>query len=144
MNSCTNKESNTQNTLKEITSVFESYLNDINNGNISSIPKYFSDDPSFYWVEDGLQVYKNKQSMVESLEGFTANASEVSMETENLIITSLTNEIATLYVDYVQNIKFNSGFELNLDGAMTSVLRKEGTTWKFLSGHSSIQKERNN
>ncbi len=144
MNSCIDKELNTQRIPSEVTSVFMEYINDINNGNISKIPAYFSDDTTFYWVEDGLLVYENKQAMTESLEAFIANSSNVSMKIEDLRITPLTTEVATLYAAYVQRIEFNSGFELSLDGAMTIVMNKEGNIWKFVNGHSSIQKERNN
>ena len=143
MYSCIDKELNTQLISTEVTSAFEAYVEDINDGNTSNIPEYFTDDTAFYWVEDGLLAYENKQAMIESLEAFTANSSDVSMKIEDLRVTPLTSEVATLYAAYVQEIKFASGFELNLDGAMTIVLGKEGDTWKFLNGHSSIKKERN-
>ena len=80
--------------------------------------------------------------MVASLEGFTANASSISIKTDDLLITPHTDGLATLYATYVQKITFSSGFILELEGAMTILLAKEGDTWKFLNGHSSSPKPR--
>lgn len=145
ISSCaTNTKIDEEKIEEEVTSVFKQYIATVNSGEILTIPTYFSDNESFYWVEDGFKVYSNKEVMVASLKSFTENATEVSMETEELIITPISNEVASLFTSYNQKMQFASGFELVLEGAITITLKKEEDEWKFLNGHSSTKKPRGN
>ena len=129
---------------QEVAQVFEQYLETVNSGRTLDIPAYFSDDDNFYWVEDGFKVYTDKQSMIASLRSFTEGVSEVSMQTDELTITPISNEVANLFTSYNQRLQFANGFELILEGAITITLVKESDTWKFLNGHSSTKKPRGN
>lgn len=129
---------------QEVAQVFDQYLETVNSGRALDIPTYFSDDDGFYWVEDGLKVYGDKESMIASLKSFTEGVSEVSMQIDELTITPISNEVASLFTAYDQRLQFENGFELVLEGAITITLIKERGTWKFLNGHSSTKKPRAN
>ena len=121
---------------------FWGYVRDINQQDIESISQYFSDDPTFYWVEDGNKVCPSKATLVESLRGFTSQIEQVSMTIKDVDILPHENTYASLYASYAYQAQFSSGPLIQLDGAMTILLKKEESGWKFLLGHSSTQKER--
>ena len=138
--SCINPSQETASTQldsSQINETFDRYISTINSGDYDKIPDYFSNSSSFYWVEDGIKVYQNKESMVSSLQSFGAAVSSISMTTKDLEITRVTDQAATLFCTHKTRFSFKSGQEMQLDGAMTILVIKEDGGWKFQNGHLS-------
>lgn len=129
---------------KEVKEVFDNYVNQVNTEGIEEVHTYFSDDERFYWIEDGVIQYPDKASLISGLEKFTPSVASVKMEVSEKRVDVIDQDHAMLLVQYVEKIILKSAYELTLDGAMTILMKRQGNDWKFLSGHSSVKKPRNN
>lgn len=142
--SCNNKEIiiNEQLIKQEVSDMFDAYTNYVNTKGLKGVDFYFSKDERFYWVEDGLMQYPNRESLLENIDAFYPSVTSVNLEVFKKDITILTNDKVSLYVEYKEDIVLNSGYIVKLDGAMTILTIRENNSWKFLIGHSSIKKQR--
>ncbi len=127
---------------KEVQQMFDAYVEEVNNKGIENIDRFFSDDERFYWVEDGILQYPDKAALIEGIQAFYPTVSSVDLQVSKSDVSPINNHFATLYVQYKQEVKLNSGFQFTLDGAMTILAQKEKGSWKFFQGHSSIKKPR--
>jgi len=128
----------------EVEAVFQAYVDHINTAGLASVDTFFIDDERFYWVEDGVIQYPNKTSLIHGLKEFIPQVTSIGME----IISTKTHVIsdghASFFVRFKEEIVLNSGYSFTLDGAITILFEKQGSTWKFLNGHSSVIKPRTN
>ncbi len=126
----------------EIQDMFDSYVEEVNTSGIEDVHRFFSDAEEFYWVEDGVLQYPNKTALIEGIQAFSPSVSSVNLNVSKIEIIVINEKLATLYVQYTQEVKLNSGYQFTLDGAMTILTRKEDESWKFFNGHSSVKKPR--
>ena len=126
----------------EVKEVFNAYVNQVNSKGIKGADFYFSKDARFYWIEDGTKQYPNRESLLEAIEAFYPTVKTINLKASKVDVEVLDSDNVMLYVEYVENISLNSGYEFTLDGAMTILTVKEDSSWKFLIGHSSIKKPR--
>ena len=126
----------------EVEEVFNDYVTHVNTKGINGVETYFSKDERFYWIEDGVVQYPNRKAMVDAIESFYPTVKTVSLKAPKIEVDVLNSNTTMLYVEYVEDILLNSGYEFTLDGAMTILAAREEGTWKFLMGHSSIKKPR--
>ena len=126
----------------EVEKVFDDYVNQVNSKGINGVDYYFSKDNRFYWIEDGIKQYPNRESLVKAIEAFYPTVKTINLKASKVDIEVLDSNTVMLYVEYVQDISLNSGYAFTLDGAMTILTIKEDNSWKFLMGHSSIKKPR--
>tara|TARA_R110002124_G_scaffold251205_4_gene416418 strand:+ start:1682 stop:2173 length:492 start_codon:yes stop_codon:yes gene_type:complete len=127
---------------KEIEESFESYVNHVNTKGIKGVDSYFSKDKRFYWIEDGVMQYPNRESLLKGIEEFYPTVSTVSLKVSKTNIEVIDSNNVMLYVEYKEDILLNSGYKFTLDGAMSILMIPEDGIWKFLMGHSSIKKPR--
>ena len=127
----------TSSAKKEVVATFQGYVKDINEKNTASMTQYFSEAPSFFWVEEGRKVYANKTELIENLKGFTSQIEQVSMTIKDQEVVLHGTTYASLFASYSYQAQLSSGPLLQMEGAMTIFLVKEKSGWKFLNGHSS-------
>ena len=127
---------------EEVLAVFNSYVNQVNTKGINGIEFYFSQDERFYWVEDGVIQYPNREALIRAIEAFYPTVKTIDLKVLRTDVEVVDSKNAALYVEYKQDVLLNSGFQFTLDGAMTILVTREDGTWKFLIGHSSIKKPR--
>lgn len=143
ISSCTDEvEVDTNSVRKEVQTMFDTYVKEVNEQGIERIHRFFSDAEEFYWVEDGALQYPDKATLIEGVQAFYPSISSVVLQVSRSNVTVIENHLATLYVQYTQEVILKSGFQFTLDGAMTILTRKEGESWRFFQGHSSIKKPR--
>ncbi len=127
---------------KEVEEMLLAYENQVNTKGLKGIDYYFSRDKRFSWVEDGVMQYPNRQSLLDGIEEFYPTVKAVDLKISKKDIQIVDSNLVSLYLEYVEKIELNSGFNFTLDGAMTILTIKENESWKFLIGHSSIKKPR--
>lgn len=120
-------------------SQFEDLLND---ANADALADFYSDDARFYWVEDGVIRYPDKQQLTASMQQFYGMMKASDRQVGEKRINVLDANTAMIYVASKQNIELNSGFQFSIDGAMSVLMKKEEGSWRFLMGHSSTKKPR--
>lgn len=142
--SCTNREVilDEQAIKQEVNEMFDEYTNYVNTKGLKGVDYYFSKDEHFYWVEDGIMQYSNREALLEGIEAFYPSVTSVDLDIFKKEIAILDTNMVTLYVEYKEDIVLDSGYIVKLDGAMTILTIREDNTWKFLIGHSSIKKQR--
>lgn len=121
----------------EITSMFHQYVAQLNQMDLTDLQSYFSDNPDFYWIEEGILRYPTKQKLIESLKSFYPNLEASHMEYENEHIYIIDENYATLSMQFQQKIEMKSGFGFEIKGVLSVLLLKENGRWTFLSGHTS-------
>ncbi len=142
--SCTTDTSpiDIQTITTEVKTMVEAYTNHVNNKGLKGVDYYFSKDDRFFWVEDGLMQYPNRESLIKGIEDFYPSVKNVTLKISQTDVQIVNANTVSLFIQYVQDIELHSGFSFTLDGAMTILTIKEGDSWKFLNGHSSIKKPR--
>jgi len=143
-NSCNNEEAtlDKQAIKQEVNKMFDEYANYVNTKGLKGVDYYFSKDERFYWVEDGIRQYSNREALLEGIEIFYPSVTSVDLKVFKKEIVILDSNTVTLYVEYKEDIVLDSGYVVKLDGAMTILTIREADAWKFLIGHSSIKKPR--
>lgn len=123
---------------------FESFVTSMNRLSTEELKEFYSDDPRFYWTEDGRLQYADKETLVASLTGLVQSLKSTNLKVLRTQIDLLHGESAMLFAEYEQDVVMQSGFEFEINGAMTVLLQKEEGVWRFLIGHSSTKKQRGN
>ncbi|MGB5819006.1 MAG: hypothetical protein WBG90_05935 [Saonia sp.] len=126
----------------EVEAVFGTYVNHVNTKGIKGVDSYFSKDDRFYWIEDGVMQYPNRESLLKGIEEFYPTVKSVYLKASKTDVEVLDSNNVMLYVAYKEDISLHSGYEFTLDGAMSILMIPEDNSWKFLIGHSSIKKPR--
>lgn len=49
---------------KEVKESFKSYINHVNTKGIKGVDSYFSENNRFYWIEDGVMQYPDRESLL--------------------------------------------------------------------------------
>lgn len=127
---------------KEVEESFKSYMNHVNTKGIKGVDSYFSKDTRFYWIEDGVMQYPDRESLHKGIEEFYPTVKNVNLKVSKTDIEVINSKNVMLYAEYKEDIVLNSGYEFTLDGAMSILMVPEDGIWKFLIGHSSIKKPR--
>lgn len=127
---------------KEVEVRFGAFVNHMNSLETEQLKDFYSDDPRFYWVEDGQVQYANKTTLSASLEGLVGSLKSSDMKVLGTKVEVFGNESAMIYAEYEQAVMMESGFGFDINGAMTVLLQKEAGIWRFLIGHSSTKKQR--
>tara|TARA_R110002072_G_scaffold106447_3_gene232493 strand:+ start:4805 stop:5296 length:492 start_codon:yes stop_codon:yes gene_type:complete len=127
---------------KEVEESFESYMNHVNTKGIKGVDSYFSKDSRFYWIEDGVMQYPDRESLLKGIYEFHPTVKHVNLNVFKTDIEVINSNNVMLYAEYKEDIVLNSGFEFTLDGAMSILMIPEDGIWKFLIGHSSVKKPR--
>tara|TARA_A100000171_G_scaffold566_1_gene779 strand:+ start:3534 stop:4019 length:486 start_codon:yes stop_codon:yes gene_type:complete len=128
----------------EVEAVFKAYVDHVNTAGLASVDTFFIDDERFYWVEDGIIQYPDKASLISGLKEFIPQVTSIEMEIMSTKTHVISDEHASFFVRFKEEIALNSGYSFTLDGAITILFEKQGSTWKFLNGHSSVIKPRSN
>ncbi|MEO9805209.1 MAG: nuclear transport factor 2 family protein [Reichenbachiella sp.] len=121
---------------------FESFVMSMNELSGEELSTFYSDDPRFYWVEDGRIQYANKEALMVALTGLVQSLKSTNLEILKSEVEVLDEGSVMLFAEYEQVAEMKSGFSFNINGAMTVLLQKEQGVWKFLVGHSSSKKQR--
>ncbi len=141
-----NKSSNVslekQALAEEISTRFDAFVNHMNALEAEELKDFYSDDPRFYWVEDGQVQYANKVTLVASLDGLVDMLASSDMKVLKTKVDVLSESSAMLYAAYEQAMTMTAGGGFDINGAMTVQLQKEEGIWRFLIGHSSTKKQR--
>lgn len=124
--------------------VFDQYITQLKEQNLSNLDRFFSDDARFYWVEDGQIQYPSPESLIASLSHFLPSLERIDLQVSKSKVDVLGGETALLYAEYTQSVRMKNGLSLEMEGAFSIVLIREAGNWKFLVGHSSTQKPRTN
>ncbi|MFY0591082.1 nuclear transport factor 2 family protein [Roseivirga sp.] len=137
-----NGELDTDSISKEISARMDAFVTSNNAMDLNALKDFYSNDESFYWVEDGKIQYANKQVLETSLSGLVGMVSGVDMKILDQRIEVISEDSALAFLEYEQAMTMSSGGAFNINGAMTVLLKKEERVWRFLFGHSSTKKER--
>lgn len=127
---------------KEVERSFESYVNHVNTKGIKGVESYFSKDDRFYWIEDGVMQYPDREALLKGIHEFHPTVKDVNLKVSKTDIEVLNSNNVMLYFEYKEGVFLNSGYEFTLDGATSILMIPEDGSWKFLMGHSSIKKLR--
>lgn len=138
----TQSVSDKQALTSEIAQRLDSFVVSMNRLSEVELEDFYSDDPSFYWIEDGHLRYPSKENLLGAMTGLIQAANSTNLKILQSKTEILDQSTAMLFIEYEQSISMKSGFELDLDGAMTVLLKKEDGRWNFLTGHSSTKKQR--
>ncbi len=120
---------------EEVSSFLEAYQLAIDSRDIDVLRPLYVDDGRFEWVEDGLVRYRSADDVLAGLAGLPSDAT-VRTEYEGRTITSVGDAGATVSTSFRTVIgEGPSAFEFG--GMMTTVLEKDQTGWRIISGHTS-------
>ena len=133
--------SETQAMVGEVLSSFSTFEKGLGEGDLETVSKYYSEDPRFYWVENGRVAYSSGALAKETLSAFYPSLKGMTFTSLEKKVTPLRRNLAMLYVEYEQNLVFANDQELQLNGAMTILLEKRDAEWEFIIGHSSGKDE---
>jgi len=133
---------NEQSIEQEVNEMFDAYTKHVNTTGLKGVDYYFSKDKRFYWVEDGVMQYPDRETLLAGIEAFYPSVTSIELVISKKKVTVLDHSTATLYVEYKEDIVLDSGYVVKLDGAMTILTIREDESWKFLIGHSSVKKPR--
>ncbi len=126
---------------KEVLSSFEKFENSLSNGELETISNYYSDDPRFYWVENGAIAYPTGASARKTIKEFYPSLKSTTFTSLDKKATPISNSLAMLYVEYEQVLVLPSDQQIEIDGAMTVLMKKTDLDWEFMIGHSSGKNE---
>ena len=127
---------------EEVSTMFNSYSEHVNTKGLQGVEAYFSESADFYWVEDGLLQYPDSDALKEGIAAFAPSVSGVHINISEFDIKVLDHQRVSIFADFKQDITLKSGFSFTIDGIMTIITQKEEEGWKFLIGHSSVEKPR--
>ena len=125
---------------KEVLSSFATFENSLVAGELKAISKYYSEDPRFYWVENGQVTYPTAAAARAAFLNFYPSLKRMEFKSLTKKVTPLQRTLAMLYVEYEQTLVFPSDQEIDIDGAMTILMKKQNEDWEFVIGHSSGKK----
>lgn len=126
----------------DVQAVFEQYIAQLNEQDLSNLERFFSEDARFYWVEDGQIQYPSREALIASLGNFLPTLEGLDLQISRSKIDILDPETALLYAEYQQVTRLQNGTRMDWQGAFSILLRRESGTWRFLIGHSSTRKPR--
>ena len=122
---------------KEVLSAFAIFESSLVAGDLDAIAKYYSDDFRFYWVENGQVAYPTGASARAAISNFYPSLKRMEFKSLDKKVTPLQKTMAMLFVEYEQTLVFPSDEEVNINGAMTILMKKLNDRWEFVIGHSS-------
>lgn len=122
---------------KEVLSAFATFESSLVAGELEAIAKYYSDDFRFYWVENGQVAYPTGASARAAISNFYPGLKRMEFKSLDKKVTPIQKTMAMLYVEYEQTLVFPSDQEVNINGAMTILMKKLNDRWEFVIGHSS-------
>lgn len=126
----------------EVSERLEGFVSALNAGDTKELLDYYSQSPRFYWVEDGQVTYPDYATLAGSLEGLYASLQSAEMRVLERRIDVLDAQSAMIYTEYEQDLTMKGGYSFSINGAMTVLMEKEESTWRYIIGHSSTKKER--
>ncbi|MFD2589177.1 YybH family protein [Croceitalea marina] len=129
---------------KEILVEFEKFENSLSNRDLETISKYYSDNPDFFWVENGSIAYPSGAAARNSIKSFYPSLKSMKFKSLDKKVVPINNSNALFYVEYEQVLVFPSDQKIEINGAMTIFMKKEDGAWKFIVGHSSGKPENQN
>ncbi len=127
---------------KEVEARLDAFRDALNNGDVASLPDFYSKKERFYWVEDGQITYPDHATLAASLEGLFTSLESAEMRVLERRVTVLAHNKASIYTEYEQDLTMKSGYAFSINGAMTALMEKEEGIWRYVIGHSSTKKER--
>ncbi|MEK6154005.1 nuclear transport factor 2 family protein [Flavobacteriaceae bacterium 3-367] len=127
---------------EEIATRFGAFVTAMNALSTDELKTFYSNDPQFYWTEDGQIQYADKETLVASLDGLIQSLKTTDLKVLKTRVDILNGTSAMLFAEYEQAMEMQSGFSFQINGAMTVLLQKEEGIWRFLVGHSSTKKQR--
>lgn len=108
---------------------------------LEAMLEYFPDDPRFHWVEEGTIVYSSREDVERSFESVYEVVDDLHMSADEVRVVVLSKRHAVLTATFLQEMTF-SGTEVNLNGALTILMERDGDQWRFLAGHASTLRNR--
>jgi len=126
---------------KEVLASFDRFENSLTRGELETISKYYSDDSRFYWVENGKITYSSGAVARQAITDFYPSLKSMSFKSLDKKVTPINNSFAMLYVEYEQALVFPSDHQIEINGAMTILLKRKNADWEFITGHSSGKNE---
>lgn len=127
--------------VDDVISEFEKFENSLSNGDLETISKYYSDDPNFFWVENGGIAYPSGEAARNSIKGFYPSLKLMEFKSLDKKVVPVNESNAMLYVEYEQVLIFPSDQKIDINGAMTILMKKVDEDWTFIVGHSSGKNE---
>lgn len=121
----------------EVKTTVEQFIAKFNEHDATAAGEFFSDDPSFYWIEDGRVAYETKTAAITGLTNFIAGFGESRLEAYDVKVTMLDDEAAVASFKFTQTIAANGQASLRVDGMMTMALTQKDGSWKIAGAHKS-------
>ncbi|WP_350292422.1 nuclear transport factor 2 family protein [uncultured Croceitalea sp.] len=129
---------------KEVLAEFAKFESSLSNGDLETISKYYSEDPRFFWVENGSIAYPSGEAARSSIKSFYPSLKSMEFNSLDKKVTPINDSNVMFYVEYEQVLVFSSDQKIDINGAMTILMKKENEEWKFIIGHSSGKNENQN
>ncbi|MGE3180824.1 MAG: nuclear transport factor 2 family protein [Phycisphaerae bacterium] len=123
---------------KELRAFVDRYKNTIEADDMEAIRDLYVADKRFAWFTDGRLLYKTRDDIVDSFNGFAASGMTFSTELTDVRETPLGDDFATIDMSFATKANVREGQGFSYAGAMTMVLeRSADKKWRIISGHSS-------
>ncbi len=124
----------------EVLATLDAYGASINSADFDMALTFYSEDSRFFWAEDGKVKY-NSRADISAAFAELATYGKTKVEYGERIVTVLSPEVATLLVEHKTTVASDRG-EFSFSGLLTITLLKTGEDWKFVSGHTSTVRQR--
>jgi hypothetical protein len=121
----------------EVKTTVDNFIAKFNEHDAAAAGEFFSDDPNFYWIEDGRVVYETKTAVVTGLTNFIAGFGASRLEAYDVKVTMLDDDAAVASFKFTQTIAANDQSSIRVDGMMTMALTQKDGSWKIAGAHKS-------
>ncbi len=122
---------------QEVLASFKKYQESLNKGDLNTVASYFSNDPRFYWVENGIMAYPSGAAARKRIKDLYPVFKKITFISSDQKVTPINRSLAMLYVQYTQLLVLPTDQEIEIKGTMTILMKKKETNWEFVIGHSS-------
>lgn len=113
----------------------------MNSGDLEGAGKLYSDDSSFFWIENGSYRYRKAADIRASLLTLK-NVPQIKMSLYETDIDVLSPTMASVRTEFSQGLLTDGGKGDTYGGYMTMLVVREADGWKMRNGHTSSRKPR--
>lgn len=126
--------------MDSVGATFADYTARLNARDADSASRFYAQDSSFVWLEDGMVRYRSRTEIQQALERLAAFQS-VRISIDEPAIIALGPGAAALNVTFDQALVDSAGGGVALVGAMTIAVKRTPAGWKWATGQTSIRRE---
>lgn len=124
-----------------VQSLLTQFTDRMNEGDLEGAGKLYSDDSSFFWIENGAYRYQKVSDIRASLLTLK-NVPQIKMSLYETHIDVLSPTMASVRTEFSQGLLSEVGKGDTYGGYMTILIVREPDGWKMRNGHTSSRRPR--